>query len=160
MNINATLFGQMITFAIFVWISMKFIWPKIMDVLTERENKILLGLQAAEQGQQKLHMAEKFVKNKEAETKKYCSQLIAEAKKQAEQLLELAVIQAKTKGDEVLEDAHINIKKEQLKLQKDLKEHLADLIIMGAEQIIETHLDKEQHQRILLDISNKIYDTK
>ena len=59
-----------------------------------------------------------------------------------------------------MEDAHINIKKEQLKLQKDLKEHLADLIIMGAEQIIETHLDKEQHQRILLDISNKIYDTK
>ncbi|MBT7964890.1 MAG: F0F1 ATP synthase subunit B, partial [Porticoccaceae bacterium] len=27
MNINLTLFGQMVTFAIFVWFCMKFVWP-------------------------------------------------------------------------------------------------------------------------------------
>lgn len=160
MNINVTIFGQMITFAIFVWINMKFIWPKITSAITDRENKILQGLQAAEQGQQQLKMAEKFAKQKEAETKKYCSQLIGEAKKQAEQLLELAVIQAKNKGDEIIAAAHINIKKEQIKLQKALQDHLSDLIISGAEKIIEAHIDKEQHKHILLDINNKMYGTK
>lgn len=160
MNINATIFGQMITFGIFVWINMKFIWPKIMSVLTERENKILQGLQAAEQGEQKLNAAKQAAKEKEAETKKYCTQMIAEAKKQAEQLLELAVIQAKQKGDEIIKNAHIDIKKEHIKLQKALQDHLADLIIYGAEKIIETRLDKQQHNNILIDISNKIYGAK
>ena len=30
MNINLTLFGQMVTFAIFVWFCMKFIWPILL----------------------------------------------------------------------------------------------------------------------------------
>jgi F-type H+-transporting ATPase subunit b len=160
MNINATIFGQMITFGIFVWINMKFIWPKIMSVLTERENKILQGLQAAEQGVQKLDASKRAAKEKEAETKKYCAQMIAEAKKQAEQLLELAVIQAKQKGEEIIKNTHLDIQKEHIKLQKALQEHLADLIISGAEKIIETRLDKQQHNNILIDISNKIYGAK
>ena len=160
MNINATIFGQMITFGIFVWINMKFIWPKITSVLTERENKILQGLQAAEKGEQKLNTAKRLAKEKEAETKKYCAQMIAEAKKQAEQLLELAVIQAKQKSEEIIKNAEIDIKKEHIKLQKALQDRLADLIIYGAEKIIETHLDKQQHNNILVDISNKIYGAK
>lgn len=161
MNINATIFGQMITFAIFVWVNMKFIWPKLNTALIKRERKISQGLQAAEQGQHKLQMAETFAKNKEAETKKYCAQLINEAKKQAEHILELAVIQAKNKGDEIIKEAHINIEKEQIKLQKALKDHLADLIIYGAEKIITDHLNlnKEQHKHILLNITNNMYDT-
>ena len=57
MNINITLFGQMITFAIFVFVTMKFIWPNLNKALEDREHKIMQGLQAAEKGQQKLKMA-------------------------------------------------------------------------------------------------------
>ncbi len=160
MNINATIFGQMITFGIFVWITMQFIWPKIMSVLTARENIILEGLQAAEQSQQKLQQAKTLAKDKEAETRKYCAQLITEAKKQAEQILELSVIQAKHKGDEIIKNAHIDIQKEHIKLQKAMQDRLADLIISGAEKIIEIRLDQEQHNNILRDISNKLYGTK
>lgn len=160
MNINATIFGQMITFGIFVWITMQFIWPKIMSILTARENIILEGLQAAEQSQQKLQQAKTLAKDKEAETRKYCAQLITEAKKQAEQILELSVIQAKHKGDEIIKNAHIDIQKEHIKLQKAMQDRLADLIISGAEKIIEIRLDQEQHNNILRDISNKLYGTK
>ena len=37
MNINLTLFGQMVTFAIFVWFCMKFIWPILLASLEERQ---------------------------------------------------------------------------------------------------------------------------
>lgn len=36
MNINVTLFGQMITFAIFIWFTLKFVWPPITAALEER----------------------------------------------------------------------------------------------------------------------------
>lgn len=158
MDLNATIFGQMITFAIFIWINTKFIWPKILSALNERENKILSGLQAAEQGQQKLQQAEEFNKQKELETKKYCNLLIVEAKKQAEQILELAIIQAKNKGDEIINNAQLQIQKEKTKLETQLKNNFVDLIIKSTEKIIETHLEQEQHKKIIMNISNKIYE--
>ncbi|MCU0897469.1 MAG: F0F1 ATP synthase subunit B, partial [Burkholderiales bacterium] len=44
MNINATLLGQMLTFAVLVWFTMKFVWPPIMKALDERQKKIADGL--------------------------------------------------------------------------------------------------------------------
>ena len=158
MDLNATIFGQMITFAIFIWINTKFIWPKILSILNERENKILSGLQAAEQGQQKIQQAEEINKQKELETKKYCNLLIVEAKKQAEQILELAIVQAKNKGDEIINNAQLQIQKEKIKLETQLRNNLVDLIIKSTEKIIETHLKQEQHQQIIIDISNQIYE--
>ena len=48
MNINLTLFGQMVTFAFFVWFCMKFVWPIILQAMEERQQKIADGLDAAD----------------------------------------------------------------------------------------------------------------
>jgi hypothetical protein len=44
MNINLTLFVQMIAFAVFVAFCMKYVWPPIMKALEERTAKIAEGL--------------------------------------------------------------------------------------------------------------------
>ena len=54
MNINLTLFGQMVTFAIFVWFCMKFVWPVILTSLEERQKKIEDGLNFAEKATREL----------------------------------------------------------------------------------------------------------
>ena len=54
MSINATLFGQMIVFAILIWFSMKFIWPHLMTAIEERQQKIATGLAAADRARQEL----------------------------------------------------------------------------------------------------------
>ena len=58
MNINATLFGQMITFALFTWFTMKFVWPPVMQALGERQKKIADGLAAGERGQHELVLSQ------------------------------------------------------------------------------------------------------
>jgi len=40
MNINLTLIGQTIMFAMFVWFCMKFVWPPIVAMMEERKKKI------------------------------------------------------------------------------------------------------------------------
>ncbi len=50
MDINATMLGQMITFAIFVWFTWKMVWPPVIAALEERQKKIAEGLAAAEEG--------------------------------------------------------------------------------------------------------------
>ena len=62
MNFNATLIGQSITFIIFVWFCMKFIWPMLLTIMQERETRIVDGLAAAEQGHKDLDQAQTKVK--------------------------------------------------------------------------------------------------
>ena len=50
MNLNATLLGQMVTFAVFVGFTMKFVWPPITNALAQRQKRIAEGLAAAERG--------------------------------------------------------------------------------------------------------------
>ena len=57
MEINATLLGQFITFAFFVWFTMKYIWPHIINAMQEREKRIADGLAAAERGKHELELA-------------------------------------------------------------------------------------------------------
>jgi len=57
-DINATLLGQMITFAVFVWFTLKFVWPLIKSSMDERRRKIEEGLDAAKKGHDKLKEAE------------------------------------------------------------------------------------------------------
>ena len=40
MNINLTLFGQTIAFAIFVWFCMKFVWPPLTQAMQERQTTV------------------------------------------------------------------------------------------------------------------------
>ena len=57
MEINATIIGQFITFAILVWFTMKYVWPPITKTLHDREKKIADGLEAAERSKRELEMA-------------------------------------------------------------------------------------------------------
>ena len=79
MNINATLIGQTIAFAVFVWFCMKFVWPPIVTALNERKARITEGLAAAEQGRQEKAAAEQ-----------HALKVTDEAKIQAQEILRRA----------------------------------------------------------------------
>jgi F-type H+-transporting ATPase subunit b len=51
MNINLTLIGQLLSFVVFVWFTMKYVWTPIMGALETRKKEIAAGLAAAERGQ-------------------------------------------------------------------------------------------------------------
>lgn len=48
MNLNATLIGQLIAFALFVWFCMKFVWPPIINAIETRQSQIANALASAE----------------------------------------------------------------------------------------------------------------
>ena len=156
MNINATIFGQMLTFGIFIWVNKRFIWPKILGALNEREQKISKGLEAGELGEQKLLQAKDLAKQQELETKKYCNLLIKEAKNQAEHILELTMLQAKNQEDQIINQALVQIEQEKHKAAQELQLNLAELITKGIENIITTSLTTAQHQQILTNISKQL----
>ena len=54
MNVTATLFGQMITFVIFVWFIKAYLWEPLTKAMEDRTNKISEGLASAELGEKKI----------------------------------------------------------------------------------------------------------
>jgi F-type H+-transporting ATPase subunit b len=57
MNLNATIIGQSIAFAFFVWFCMKYVWPPVVAILEERANKLAEGLHAADRAEHDLVLA-------------------------------------------------------------------------------------------------------
>jgi F-type H+-transporting ATPase subunit b len=84
MDINMSLLGQMITFAVLVWVSMKFVFPSLNAALDERAKRIADGLAAADQGQQAMVAAEKRAGEALAGAREEASQRVADAEKRAQ----------------------------------------------------------------------------
>ncbi len=149
MSINATLIGQMITFTLLVWFTMKYVWPPITAAMEERKSKISDGLAAAEKGQEEIKLAEKKAKTVLKESKEHAAEIIASAQKRANELVEEAKLQAKVEGDRILEAAHARIEQETLQAKETLRKEVSTLALRAAEQILKEEIDKTKHQSIL-----------
>jgi len=109
MSINATLIGQMITFTLLVWLTMKYVWPPIIAALEERKTKIAEGLAAAEKGQEDVRLAEKKAKSILKDAKEQSAEIISSAQKRANELVEESKLQARLEGERLLEAAKAQI---------------------------------------------------
>ena len=136
MNMNLTILGQLIAFAIFVWFCMKYIWPPLLAAIEERQEKIAEGLAAAEKGDEKLEAA-----------KAEADQIVADARKQATGILDQAharaneiVAEGKDNGvkerDRQLAAAQAEIEQETNKAREELRGQVSAIAIASAEKIL------------------------
>ncbi|WP_150047736.1 MULTISPECIES: F0F1 ATP synthase subunit B [Methylomonas] len=149
MSINATLIGQMITFTLLVWFTMKYVWPPIIAALEERKVKIAEGLAAAERGQEEIKLAEKKAVTVLKDAKDQASEIIASAQKRANELVEESKLQAEKEGERLLEAARAQIEQEALQARENLRKEVAALALRAAEQILKEEIDKAKHQDLL-----------
>jgi len=148
-DINATLLGQMITFAIFVWFTFKFVWPMIQSFMDERKKKILDGLDAAKQGHEKLKQAEEKSKTYIQEAKEQYNSILTNANKQASKILDDAKLGAIKERDEIVNSGHKQIEQEVNKIKMDLQKQMGELIISGAEKVLLKSISAKDHSTIL-----------
>ena len=156
MSINATLIGQMITFALLVWFTMKYIWPPLFDSLEERKKKIADGLAAAEKGQEAMHLAEKKAKGVLKEAKEQSSEIVNLAQKRANELVEASKDTAKKEGERLILVAKAQIEQEKQHAKESLRKEVSVLALRAAEQILSAEIDKTKHQDILSKISKQL----
>jgi len=155
-NLNATLIAQMAVFFILAWFSMKFIWPPIVKALDERAKKIADGLAAAERGKHDLELATKRSVDALREGKEKYAELVAQAEKQAAQIIEEAKEQAKTEADRIIAGGRAAAKQEMTQAKEILRDHLAVLAVAGAERILRREIDAKAHAQLLAAIQQEL----
>ncbi len=149
MNINATLLGQFITFAILVWFTMRYVWPPIMKAMHEREKKIAAGLEAAERSKHELEQGAQKVMAMVREAKTEAAQILEQANKRSAQVLEEAKERALEEQKRIIALAQEEIAREVNQTREKLKTQLASLAIAGAEKIVRHHLDSAKQMALL-----------
>ena len=156
MNINATLFGQMLTFAVLVWFTMKFVWPPLMRTLDERAKKIADGLAAAERGRQDLASAATRAAEIEREARARAQETIVSAEKRAAEIIDDAKAAAKTEADRIAAGAKAEVEQDAQRAKDDLRKQVAALAIAGAEKILRREVDAKAHGEMLAALEREL----
>ncbi|MDQ5889464.1 MAG: F0F1 ATP synthase subunit B [Neisseriaceae bacterium] len=156
MDINASLLGQAITFAVLVWFTMKFVWPPLTTMLDERAKRIADGLAAADRGKQDLQNAEKLAADKVREAKKQASEIIAQAEKRAAQIVEESKDTARVEGARIVAGAKAEIDQEVHRAKEALRAQVAGLAVAGAEKILRKEIDAAKHADLLTSIQAEL----
>lgn len=156
MNINATLIGESITFFIFVWFCMKYVWPPIMNSLNERKKLIADGLAAGDRGRHELELASKSASQHLLEAKQKSGEIVAAADKRAAQIIDEAKQTAKVEADRVFVSAQANVAQEVARAKEALRSHVAELAVAGAEKILRREINSKTHADLLTAIQNEL----
>ncbi len=156
MDINATILGQVVAFAIFVWFCMKFVWPPLITAMRERSDKIATGLQAVDQAEKDLELAKDKAADTLREAKQQAAALIEQANKRASQLVEEAKDQARSEGERLKAAAQAEIDQELNRAKEALRAQVSALSIAGAEKILGTAVDQSAHNAMLEQLASEL----
>lgn len=149
MNMNATLLGQAITFILFVWFCMKFVWPPVMKAIEKRQKEIADGLNAAEEAKKDLASAQANTETVMQQAKLEASALIDEANKRRNLIIEEAKEEAQLEKLKILTQAKAEIEAERQQTLAQLRQKVGSLALYGAEKIIERSLDEAANSEII-----------
>jgi len=127
MEIGMTLLGQALSFAILIWFTAKYIWPPLMAVIEERQQRIAEGLAAADRSQKDLAQTQDKVNN----------DAISEGDRQK------ALAQSEI-------DASTN------RAREDLRKQVSVLAVSGAEKLLRREIDASAHKALLDELAAQL----
>lgn len=156
MNINLTLLGQLITFVLFVWFTMKYVWPPITKALADRQQKIAEGIAAAEKSQRNLELAERKALDILRESKEGASHIIEAANQRAEVILAEAKEAARLDGKNIMAQAQDQIEQSVIKAKDELRSQVGQLVVMTAEKVLCRSIDLEKQQDLITQAIKEI----
>jgi len=156
MDLNLTLVGQMITFIILVWVTMKYVWPPLMKVMDERRRKITEGLAAAERGQHDLELAQYKAKEIMREAKAQASVIIEQANQRAHKIAEEAEAEARHIAQRIKKMAEGEVEQQLSEAKAVLRRQVAGMVVSSTEKLLHHNIDELSNQKLLAELAEEI----
>jgi len=155
-NLNATLFFQMIVFFVLAWVTMKFVWPPITKAIEERRQKIAEGLAAAEQGKTDLAQSQAKISAMEESAKADLHSRLTDAEKHGAQIIDQARKEAEAERARIVEQARQEALQEAQRAKEALRDEVATLAVQGAAQILKREVDQKAHAELLTQLKTQL----
>lgn len=156
MNPNITLLGQMISFAILIWFTVKFIWPPLMKAIEERQQKIAEGLAAADNAQKNLAQAEEKVNEELKLARTKANEIIDQAHQRANQIVDQAKNDAVAEASRQKALAEADIAAAANRAKEDLRKQVSALAVSGAEKLLKREIDANAHKALIDELAAQL----
>jgi F-type H+-transporting ATPase subunit b len=152
-NLNATMFAQLVVFLILAGFTMKFVWPPLMKALDERAERIANGLAAADRGKAEMAAAEKRAQAELASARDEGQKRIGDAEKRAQLIIEDAKKTAAEEAARIVAAAKAEAEQQVTRAREELRGQVATLAVKGAEQILKREVNPAVHADLLAQLS-------
>lgn len=149
MNLNATLIGQLIAFALFVAFCMKFVWPPLIRVIEERQANIASALASAEKAKQEQADSKAAADQEILRAKEEAQNIIDLATKRRNEILESVQAEVEVERQRIIEQGYAEVESERKRVQEELRQKVAALAIAGAEKIVGRSVDAAANNDII-----------
>lgn len=149
MNINLTLLGEMLTFLVLVFATLKFIWPPLIKVMRERQEKISVGLAAAERAEQDLQIAQQDAIAVMREARRNAAELAREANRKATGTIERAKEMADQEKSRLMALARAELEREEVIAEMALQKHVAELVNSAVKKILQNRIDARVDRQLI-----------
>ncbi len=156
MDINLTIIGQSVAFAIFCWFCHRYVWPLFANVLEERKRTIAEGLEAAAQAELKLESASRQSTEQLEEAKTSAAGIIDQANRRAAQIIDEAKQQAQVEAERVMAAAQAEIEQEANRAKEELRTQVSSIAIAGAEKILGRAVDQAANEEMLTQLAAEL----
>jgi F-type H+-transporting ATPase subunit b len=155
-NFNATLIGQMITFGLLVYFTMKFVWPPIIQAMQDRQKRIAEGLASAERGKHEQELAAAKAAQTLREAKQQATDIVAHAQKRANEIIEQSRHEAHNEGERQLAAAKAEIEQEMNRAREQLRGQVVTLAIDAAGKLLAREIDAQSNAKLLEDLAAQL----
>jgi len=156
MSFNLTVIAQAVAFALFIWFTVKFVWPPMLRAIEARQKQVADGLAAAEQGKKSLESSSKQAEQAIQAARVRAAEIISQAEKRDAQMVEAAKVAAKEEGDREKAGAKAEIEQQAQRAREQLRDQVAALAVAGAEKILRREVDAKAHAELLDGIKKQL----
>ncbi len=138
-----------LTFLVLLWILSKFAWKPILKGLADREAGIKGDLETARREREESGRILKEYQATIAGAKKESARIIQEAQDASARIKEEGMVQTKHMTQQMLEQAKVEIGREEESARKRLREHVADLTAQAASRVLGRVITLKDHERLI-----------
>lgn len=128
------------------------LYKPVLKKLDERQAIIKESIENAEQIKQQVAKTEETIKGQLESARKEGQKIIANAEQIGERLKTEAKEEARTEAESIVNKARIEIQQQREKDIQELRKQFVDIAILAAEKVVREALDKEKHQKLIIDV--------
>lgn len=147
-NLKSFLF-QLVTFIIVLLILRRWVFPKLVATLEARRATLEESLTQAKLTQETLQKAEASANQILHKAREQADSALADAKAQAKDVIAQAEAAAAVQSGRVLKEAEAQLAQDRNKLRAELKNELADLVILTTEKVLKTKLNAREDAKLV-----------
>lgn len=142
MNLNATILGQTISFVLFVWLCMKYVWTPLISIIEKRQKQISDNLESIKISTMQSKQAHNEALTRLKQARITAQEILQHAHECKIKILHEAQYEAHQERNKIISQAQEHINREKKRVANELRKKIGQLIIESTEKIINRSINE------------------